>query len=351
MSLECGMAALRLEMPDRVPRTEYTAAEHHFPLIRKVTGLDVDENSSPEEKAAARRAFRKAWTYDFNLDVLIYGSEFGQYRTRMGHAVFSGTDFDSEQEQLFEDPEDALEFDAVELLGKRDHGELVRRFNEDYRMHQADLPDEVPMTGTYVTLMSGLIDLFGWDTMLGTCGIDPEGFGHVADRYAQWMQQYMDALADSEADYVLIHDDIVWTSGAFFHPEWYRKYIFPNYRRYFAPILEAGKTLIYISDGNYTEFIDDIARTGVHGFVLEPTTDMKYIAEKYGKTHAFIGNADTRVLLSGTPEEIRGEVRRCMDIGKSCPGFFLAVGNHITVNTPVENCLIYEEAYREMCRR
>ena len=78
---------------------------------------------------------------------------------------------------------------------------------------------------------------------------------------------------------------------------------------------------------------------------------MRYIAEKYGKTHAFIGNADTRILLSGTPEEIRAEVKRCMDTGKSCPGFFLAVGNHIPANTPVENCLIYEEAYLEMCRR
>lgn len=58
----------------------------------------------------------------------------------------------------------------------------------------------------------------------------------------------------------------------------------------------------------------------------------------------------TRILLSGTPEEIRAEVKRCMDIGKSCP-LFLAVGNHIPANTPVENCLIYEEAYREMCRR
>ena len=161
----------------------------------------------------------------------------------------------------------------------------------------------------------------------------------------------MQALAEADVPCVMIHDDIVWTSGPFIHPDWYRKYLFPNYKKYFAPILESGKKLIYTSDGNYTQFIDDIAATGVNGFVLEPCTDMRYIAEKYGKTHAFIGNADTRVLLSGTPEEIRAEVKRCMDTGKSCPGFFLAVGNHIPANTPVENCLIYEEAYREMCRR
>lgn len=353
MSLSCGWQALRLEMPERVPRTEYSVAEYHFPLIEKVTGLKVNEDSSPEERAAARRAFREAWTFDLSWNVCIGRGEFGNVRTDMGHASYGahGEDFDTKLKQLFEDPEDALDFDPMEALGKRDHEQLRRKFNEDYRRQQEQLPDEVPMTGTYVTLMSGLIDLFGWDTLLNACAIDQEAFGEVANRYAVWMQQYMDALADSDAQCVMIHDDIVWTSGAFFRPAWYRKYIFPNYRKYMAPLLEAGKTVLYTSDGTYTEFIDDLADVGFHGFVLEPTTDMKYLAERYGKTHAIIGNADTRILLTGTREEIRNEVRRCMDIGKQCPGFIMAVGNHIPANTPVENCLIYEEAYREMSRR
>lgn len=120
---------------------------------------------------------------------------------------------------------------------------------------------------------------------------------------------------------------------------WYREFIFPNYRKLFAPIHESGKKLLYTSDGDYSLFIDDIAGCGVNGFVMEPMTDMRYIAEKYGETHCFIGNADTRVLLSGTEEEIRSEVQRCMDIGKKYPGFIMAVGNHIPANTPVENAL------------
>ena len=78
---------------------------------------------------------------------------------------------------------------------------------------------------------------------------------------------------------------------------------------------------------------------------------MKYVAEKYGKTHSFIGNADTRILLSGSREEIYSEVKRCMDIGKVCPGFIMAVGNHIPPNTPVENCLFYNEVFEKLRRR
>ncbi|VGO15897.1 hypothetical protein PDESU_04485 [Pontiella desulfatans] len=128
-----------------------------------------------------------------------------------------------------------------------------------------------------------------------------EAFGEMPHRYASWIQQYFDALTDSDAPCVMIHDDI--------------------------------------------------AKVGVDGLIMEPTTDMAYIAENYGKPHAFVGNADTRILLGGTKEEIRAEVQRCMDIGKKYPGFIMAIGNHIPANTPVENALYHNEAHEELAKR
>jgi uroporphyrinogen-III decarboxylase len=108
---------------------------------------------------------------------------------------------------------------------------------------------------------------------------------------------------------------------------------------------------MFTSDGNYSLFVDDLARCGVSGFILEPMTDMAYIAENYGSTHVFIGNADTRILLNGSRSDIRNEVERCMSIGKPYPGFFMAVGNHIPPNTPVDNVLYYMQVYEEMSKR
>ena len=149
---------------------------------------------------------------------------------------------------------------------------------------------------------------------------------------------------------VMIHDDIVWTEGHFINPAWYRKYVFPNMEKNLSILRQAGKKIIFTCDGNFTAFIDDVAPF-VDAFVMEPTTDMKYIAEHYGKTHAFVGNADTRVLLLGDKQDIYNEVKRCMDIGRDCPGFFMAVGNHIPPNTPVDKCLWYNEFYEELGRR
>src|SRR5512136_1306606 len=187
--------------------------------------------------------------------------------------------------------------------------------------------------------------------LLLAAGTDPQRFGELANRYASWMQQYFDALAETAVPVVMVHDDIVWSSGPFIRPDWYRQYVFSNYKKYFAPLLDSGKKIIFTSDGNFDKFVDDIAQAGVHGFVFEPLTSLEHIVEKYGRTHVIIGNADTRILLSGTQAKIRAEVERCMALGRDCPGFFMAVGNHIPPNTPVENALTYNQVYEELCWR
>ena len=150
---------------------------------------------------------------------------------------------------------------------------------------------------------------------------------------------------------LMVHDDIVWTQGPIYHPDWYREYVFPNYARLFAPILEGGKRLMYCSDGNFTEFIDDLADAGAGGFIFEPLTDLKVVVEKYGQTHVIVGNIDCRALTFEDKDAIEAEVKRCYDTAGRCPGFFYAVGNHIPYNVPVENALYYYECIRRYGKR
>lgn len=352
MSYADGWAAINLEMPARIPRTEYSI-ESHWALVRQVTGIDVGPHSPNDVQERARNAFMKAWNYDFFWATLIHDDEFGEWRTDMGHAEYAdgGVDRRDTIRCPFTDVEDVLSFDFFEKLGTPDRAALTRRFEEHYRAKCAAHPDGVNMTGVYVTLVSGFIGLFGWDMLLLAAGTDWRRFGHVANRYTAWIGEYFAALAASNVPVVMVHDDMVWTSGAIFRPSWYREYIFPNYKKLLSPLRDSGKRIMFTSDGDYTAFIDDIAAAGVHGFVLEPLTDMAYMVEKYGKTHVIIGNAETRILLSGSKAEIRAEVERCINLGRDCPGYFMAVGNHIPANTPVESCLYYNEVYEELSRR
>ena len=348
MLYEKAAAALDLEFTDRVYRTEYSVFGHDA-LIERVTGEKLTE----QNRAELIRRFCERWDICLNWNVMVNSDFLGAYHSSMGHAVYAkgGVDRSDDIHYCFGGAEEVFAFDPLEKLPNLPEDELIRRFEAHYRSANAYLPDALNMTGIYITSMSGLIDMLGWEILLECAGEDPKRFGEFTNRYADWVERFFIAMAKSDVPYIMVHDDIVWTEGAFMNPEWYRSYIFPNYKRYFRHLHEAGKKILFTSDGNYTEFIDDIADCGIDCFVLEPLTDMSYIAEKYGKTHSFIGNADTRVLLSGTKDDIYAEVKRCMDIGKKYPGFIMAVGNHIPSNTPVESCLWYDEFCKQLGRR
>jgi hypothetical protein len=352
MSHDDGWSAINLQMPARVPHTEYSV-ESHWEVVKAVTGIDVNPYSPDVVKRKASQALIRAWNYDFMWSTLIGGELFIKYKTDMGHALYAagGVDWRDSVYCTFKTPEEVLSFNFLDTYGPCDRPAWKYRFEQHYQSNCLANPDAVNMTGIYVTLISGFIDIFGWDMLLLAAGTDPVAFGSLANRYADFMLPFFESLAEANVPIVMIHDDMVWSSGPIFSPKWYRQFVFPNYRRYFEPLRQAGKKIMFTSDGNYTEFIDDLAACGINGFILEPMTDMAYIANKYGQTHTFIGNADTRILLNGTMPDIRAEVERCMSIGKWCPGFFMAVGNHIPPNTPVESVLYYMHVYQEMSLR
>ncbi|MEI6512717.1 MAG: uroporphyrinogen decarboxylase family protein [bacterium] len=353
MSYEDGLAAINLQMPKRVPRFEPSAESYHFELIKAVTGIEVSVDSSEEEQLRAAQAFLKAWNYDLYFGCEIANAELSAKATKMGHAVYAqrGADFDNDISCPFTDVEEVLSFDPWEVYGPRDEKQLIERFNKHYRTQCELYPTNVNTTGIYITLMSGMIKIFGWEMLLEAAGTDPNRFGNVVNRYSTWIEQYYRAMAQSEATVIYSHDDMVWTEGAFMHPSWYREYIFPNLKRLWQPLVDSGKKIIFICDGNYTQFVDDVAACGNAGFWFEIFTDLKHITEKFGKTHIIVGNADVRILTWGSKPQIRAEVERCMAAGKNCPGYFMCCSGHIPANVPVESALYYNQVYEELSKR
>ncbi len=117
---------------------------------------------------------------------------------------------------------------------------------------------------------------------------------------------------------------MVWSQGAFMYPDFYRTAIFPRYKKLWQTLHEAGKTVLFCSDGDFTEFIDDIADAGADGFIFEPMTSLDYAVEKYGKTKVIVSSkVDCRTMTFGRKERHPLRDRRDAETGEGLPRLHL----------------------------
>ena len=346
MSYEIGMQTMRRQPAERLAHTEYCS---NYALVRAVTGRD------PRTDDGAWRAFQDAWEMDFlwKTDDGPVGWEKRGRVTDMGHAEFleGGTDWRDTVTCPFTDVEQVLRFDAVEEYGLPEAGELVRYYEDSYRQGCAECPNQVSTGGYYKTIVSGAIQSFGWEMLLLAAN-DRARFDRVLEGFFRLTMHHVQAWARTSIEVFIQHDDMVWTQGPFMHPDFYRAAIFPRYQRLWQVLHDAGKIVLFCSDGTFTPFVDDIAAAGADGFIFEPTTSLEYISERYGKTHVIAGSKlDCRTLTFGDKDAIKQQIDETLAIAKACPGFMFAVGNHIPSNVPVDNALFFFDYLRQNWRR
>jgi uroporphyrinogen-III decarboxylase len=251
----------------------------------------------------------------------------------------------------FTTPEQVLAFDPERDLTVPPVNDLAEMVRDWHTRQQLAYPEAVVPGGFYLGVFTWAIVTFGWEPFMLAAAIDEQGFDRILEGFTQITERVIDAHLRAKIPVFLWHDDLVWSSGAPFRPDWYRQYIFPRYRRLWAPLREAGVKILYCCDGDFTAFIDDLAEAGCDGFLFEPYTSLEHIVERYGQTKVIIGNVDTRILTFGDADKIRAEVKRCADLGRECPGYFFAVGNHIPYNVPIASIECYLEAIHEMGKR
>jgi len=204
--------------------------------------------------------------------------------------------------------------------------------------------------GRYHSLFSACIRTFGWEAFLTAVPGNEEEFDKVLEGFMKLSIAEAEAWAQTDIKAYITHDDIVWGTGAVFAPEWYRKYIFPKYKKIWGPLKEAGIKIIYCADGTWTDFIHDVAEAGADGFLFEPSTSLDEIVAHYGKTKVIMGNADCREIAAGK-ERIEAEVDRCVKLGKGCPGYFMIASNHLAADVPEENIEYYLHYFNKVRRR
>ena len=339
MSYRLGIDAINLRAGPRLAHTEYCSNDVLMDRVRKKTG----------------KAFAEAWEFDFCwFSDDGPGDWFARGRaTDMGHAEFlaGGVDRREPKPCPFRDVEEILAFDAVAEYGLDDSAELAAYYEKKHQDAKKSAPDQVVPGGYYKTIWSGAIQAFGWDMLL-EAATDKNRFEKVLDSFFRLTLHHVKAWAKTSIEVFNTHDDMTWTAGPFMHPDFYRAAVFPRYRALWKVLKDAGKKVIFTSDGDYTMFLGDVVAAGADGLIFEPLTSLERATRDHGRTTALFGSAvDARTLTIGTKEQILAEVETTVRLARNCPGFFCAVGNHIPSNVPVENALFYFDSLKARWNR
>ncbi|OGO59579.1 MAG: hypothetical protein A2V85_06545 [Chloroflexi bacterium RBG_16_72_14] len=206
-------------------------------------------------------------------------------------------------------------------------------------------------------LTEGLFKLRGFeDGYLDLAG-DPARARHVMERILEVKLAYWErALAElgDVVDVVAEADDLGGQDRTLFSPATYRALVKPLQRELFAFIrARTSARILFHTCGAVRDLVPDLIEIGVD--ILNPVQvsaagmDTAALKREFGRDLVFWGGGvDTqRVLGSGTPDEVRAEVRRRIADLRRGGGFVFATVHNIQPNVPPANLLAMWEAWRE----
>ena len=172
------------------------------------------------------------------------------------------------------------------------------------------------------------------------------------DFWLGWFELYLKEVGGL-LDVVMIGDDLAGQDGALFSPRIYGTLVKPRQKRLVQFIKERTRAKVwYHSCGAVATFIPDLLDSGID--VLNPVQisargmDPALLKAWWGRRLSFWGGGvDTqRVLPRGTPEEVRENVRRNLEVFKPGGGYVFNGVHNIQADVPPENILaMYDAAF------
>jgi hypothetical protein len=359
MGYKRALKTINLELTDRIPNMEYIA---HPEFVQKISGinpwkypteafseayriLDLDSalwlpleaRNIPSGTVVIEKDRKKAWTR-WGIDGSPWTVPFIKFKTI--------------EELLDYDPY-AEETRTVEEIAAGKNEEPYLSFSIGSYKKVQKLVEKWTLIPAlhYATLFQYFILNIGWELTVKLAYQYPKECKRLIESFVKLSIKWMEAWASLNPPVFISHDDIASYKGLFFPPEWYKKNIFPWYPKIWEPIKKKGIKVLFISDGKYDSVIDDIAKAGADGFIIDRTNDLKDIADRYGDTKVIVGNIDNYKLIHGTTKDVISEVKRCVSEAGDCPGYFFKVPEDISHDIPISNVEIYFEACKKYGKR
>ncbi len=201
------------------------------------------------------------------------------------------------------------------------------------------------------------IGMQGMETFLANMAMEPDFAQELLNRITQLclknMGHFLDQCGDV-IDIIKIGDDLGTQENLMISPRMYRKMLKPLHAELISLIKQKTKAKVFFhTDGDVFNLIEDFIEIGVD--ILNPIqtsagrmSNLEELKKQYNKRIVFCGAIDTQdVLPHGTPEEVKQEVRRVMNILGEGGGYMVASVHTVMNEVPAENVLAMVDAVEE----
>ena len=313
-SRERVMAALRREIPDRVPYLEIGVDQSlaqelmGWPKSGSATGGSLKKSpfTVEEAKALSRKLGMDNIYYVLRApDMSILGTGKDGRTFPVDGRIKSEADL--QRIQLPDPTRDEFYADAETFLKGR----------EDFA---CCLVTRAGLTQTYLSM--------GMDTFFMALLDNRPLVEKMLDLYFDWTCKIAERASQMGFDFFFTTDDFAFKTGLFFSPALFQELLVPRYRR-----LKSKLTIPWAlhSDGNIEPVLNTLLDLGV--VATHPNeigaVDIRAIKKKYGHRLCVMGNVDLVTLGNGTPEQTDAEVRNLIRDLAPGGGYIVSSGNSL----------------------
>ncbi len=192
----------------------------------------------------------------------------------------------------------------------------------------------------------------GMEVLMMDMMAEDEMADFVLDKVTELAVQRAEYFMKTGAEVLYLGDDVGMQRTVMMSRDLYQTWLKPRLKKVVdaARAINPDVIIFYHSCGFIEPFIEDLIQVGID--VLNPVQpecmDFREIHEKYGSRISFHGTIGTQTTMPfGTPQEVRAQVFRNLDIAGPKGGLLVAPTPLLEPEVPWENIKAYIQACRD----